>query len=565
MRLINAHTLELEEFVDETAVEYAILSHRWQDEEVGFQVYQDLKAARRLKGFDKIQRCCRQALLEGHGWVWCDTCCIDKSSSAELSEAINSMFRYYQSADVCYVYLSDVEAHTSSQEHTQDRMMQSGWFTRGWTLQELLAPPRAVFYDRTWNFLGTKQTLCSALALRTGIDEVILNGLDAISGRSIAQRMSWASERTTTRREDLAYCLLGIFDVNMPMLYGEGGKAFVRLQQEIIRQSADHTIFAWPIPTSQTAQPGLLANSPAAFKECQNVWVADSRQDRTPYNMTNRGLSIQLLAIPFMVDTYLARLNCTYGSTRLGILLNNDTRIGIFLRRLNGDDQYARVTYQGQTFIQAGTATWTVETRGSGYRDLTRLLPINVPQALAKADRVVFKDRINGFRICPELLEHTPKGKPRFQVTPAAHFDKERGIIHMPPSIARSAGAVGTLDISAQRQNMKKIKLGFDYDFNPVCFIATSGDSSIDSRSPFDDMYWSKTGRSNAFSFDQAGELWAVKGDRIDGLKARLGNVCSLRIVRTEVDDTLVWDVLIEDMYEGGVNKVMRRFMQTGS
>lgn len=444
-------------------------------------------------------------------------------------------------------------------------MMQSGWFTRGWTLQELLAPPRAVFYDRTWNFLGTKQTLCSALALRTGIDEVILNGLDAISGRSIAQRMSWASERTTTRREDLAYCLLGIFDVNMPMLYGEGGKAFVRLQQEIIRQSADHTIFAWPIPTSQTAQPGLLANSPAAFKECQNVWVADSRQDRTPYNMTNRGLSIQLLAIPFMVDTYLARLNCTYGSTRLGILLNNDTRIGIFLRRLNGDDQYARVTYQGQTFIQAGTATWTVETRGSGYRDLTRLLPINVPQALAKADRVVFKDRINGFRICPELLEHTPKGKPRFQVTPAAHFDKERGIIHMPPSIARSAGAVGTLDISAQRQNMKKIKLGFDYDFNPVCFIATSGDSSIDSRSPFDDMYWSKTGRSNAFSFDQAGELWAVKGDRIDGLKARLGNVCSLRIVRTEVDDTLVWDVLIEDMYEGGVNKVMRRFMQTGS
>lgn len=566
MRLINAHTLELEDFVDETTAKYAILSHRWQDEEVSFQAFQNLKASECLTGFGKIYRCCKQALHDGHSYVWCDTCCIDKTSSAELSEAINSMYRYYQAAQVCYVFLSDVEAQLGSQEMTEQRLQESLWFTRGWTLQELLAPENAAFYDKHWNFLGTKQTLCAVLSLRTGVDEVILEGKEAISERSIAQRMSWASRRTTTRREDMAYCLLGIFDVNMPMLYGEGDKAFIRLQQEIIRQSADHTIFAWPIPTAQTAQPGLLAESPAAFQECQNVMVADSRQDRSPYTMTNRGLSIQLLAIPFLVDTYLARLNCTYGSTRPGVLSPDDTRIGIFIRRLGGDDQYARVTYQGQTFVQAVTATWTVETRGSGHRQLTRLLSINVPQSLARADRMVFWNRINGFRICPELLEHTPKGKPRFQIMPSANFDKDRGIIQTPPAIARTAGTVGTLDISAQKRNMKRIKLGFDYSFNPICFITTSGDSNIDSRSPFDELYWSsRTGRSDTFSFDQSGDLWAVKGDRIDGLKARLGNVCSLRIERAEIGGELIWDVFIDDMYEGGVNKVMRRFLQTGT
>ena len=128
-------------------------------------------------------------------------------------------------------------------------MKDSVWFTRGWTLEELLAPPNVRFFNRQWITLGTKQTLDRVLIQKTGIDDDILSGKHSLASRSIAQRMSRASERKITRKEDRAYCLLGIFDVNnMPLLYGEGGKkAILRLHEEIIKQSDDHTIFAWPI------------------------------------------------------------------------------------------------------------------------------------------------------------------------------------------------------------------------------------------------------------------------------------------------------------------------------
>ncbi|KAI6002305.1 hypothetical protein F5J12DRAFT_906395 [Pisolithus orientalis] len=147
-------------------------------------------------------------MRDGYTWLWIDTCCIDKRSSAELSEAINSMYRWYRNSQMCYVYLND-------------------WFSRGWTLQELVAPKEAEFFNKSWVSIGIKQDLTSLLEDITRIPEK--------SVRAVAHIMSWAADRKTTRVEDRAYSLLGLFGVNMPMLYGEGSKAFQRLQLEIIR------------------------------------------------------------------------------------------------------------------------------------------------------------------------------------------------------------------------------------------------------------------------------------------------------------------------------------------
>jgi len=195
------------------------------------------------EGFQKIVRCCAKAKSEGHRYVWIDTCCIDKSSSSELSEAINSMFRWYRDPDICYYYLDDVR---SSQDPagTASEFRASLWFTRGWTLQELLAPYEVAFVGRDWQEIGTKKSMSSVVSSVTKFDERTLRDC-TWSHASIACKMSWASSRSTTRVEDRAYCLMGLFDVNMPLIYGEGQKAFYRLQLEIMKSSEDQSIFAW--------------------------------------------------------------------------------------------------------------------------------------------------------------------------------------------------------------------------------------------------------------------------------------------------------------------------------
>ncbi|KAM0801607.1 heterokaryon incompatibility protein-domain-containing protein, partial [Usnea florida] len=241
MRLLNTESHTFQGFFDNSIPEYAILSHRWGDEEISFQQFwkgrnQD------SEGYAKVKRCCSLAQYRGVTWVWVDTCCIDKKSSAELSEAINSMYRWYQNAKECYVYLSDVAWNPEDIGSSEALFTRSLWFTRGWTLQELLAPSDVTFFDSAWNELGTKNTLATLISAATGIDIYhIENPLEA----SIAQKMRWISRRKTSRLEDMAYCMLGLFDVNLPLLYGEGAKAFMRLQLEVIQQSDDDSIFAW--------------------------------------------------------------------------------------------------------------------------------------------------------------------------------------------------------------------------------------------------------------------------------------------------------------------------------
>ncbi|MCJ1286389.1 hypothetical protein MMC26_005734 [Xylographa opegraphella] len=243
-------------------------------------------------GYKKIKNCCKQAVSDGFDFVWVDTCCIDKSSSSELSEAINSMYRWYFNSQVCYTYLVDVPSN-GDPGSKGSAFTRSRWFTRGWTLQELLAPESVIFYSQDWVNIGTKGSLQVIISERTGI-----NFGSLLSGRpnqaSVGQRMSWASRRQTTRIEDAAYCLMGIFGVNMPLLYGEGEKTFSRLQQEIIKSSGDHTIFSWTDEGYRSMYGGMLALQPAGFAECGHVESRIIAGCNAPYAMTNKGLRIEL-------------------------------------------------------------------------------------------------------------------------------------------------------------------------------------------------------------------------------------------------------------------------------
>ena len=565
MRLINAHTLKLEEFWDETSKEYAILSHRWEGGEVSFQDMQEPTVASNMKGFTKIQKSCERAVIDGYNYVWVDTCCINKESSTELNEAINSMYRWYQASAACYVFLSDVHANALDSDTVEQQINSCLWFTRGWTLQELLAPQNVVFYDQQWEFLGTKRTLSKLLTLRTSIDEAILNGLP-LSWRSVAQRMSWASQRVTTRKEDIAYCLLGIFDVNMPMLYGEGGeKAFLRLQEEIIKQSDDHTIFAWPI--HRRDQPGLLADSPAAFEKCQFVRTMTSRKGRSAYSLTNRGLSIKLMADRFTTDTYVVRLDCV---DRLLLVDDvpaggDEPRLGMFLRRLYEDDQYARIQHAGKTFKLLDGSNW-------GHEQIE----VNVRQQYSEYDPNNYKDRVNGFRIAtPELLERTSSGEDRFQVSASSWNPEER----IMSTDLDDYSTLCSLDISQQGRRIKVIQLGFDFEFHPVCFMATLAGTrargyegllqGVQKRTSFHTTAWSEVQDGVAIDLRQEPGIWILKGDRVNGLDVRIGELVSLRnnygvmeelavlrIVRGEYQDSLVWDVHLDSVPKGNLSKI---------
>ncbi|KAK0658042.1 heterokaryon incompatibility protein-domain-containing protein [Cercophora newfieldiana] len=276
MRLIHTKTREIVEFVGSQTPEYGILSHTWEAGEATFQDAERMSSGNTLRlrvgsgstqGFDKIRNVCEIARRDQLEWIWVDTCCIDKSSSSELTEAINSMFEWYASARICYAFLADLSP-TDSNNH----IPRCRWFTRGWTLQELIAPSTLKFYDKTWQYRGSKQDLSGLIQEATHVNEDVLHGRIPLRALPVGQRMSWAAGRQTTRPEDIAYCLLGLFDVNMPLIYGEGSKAFVRLQEEIIRQTNDLSVFLWRAKPSDSRQyRGIFAESPDEFVSASNI------------------------------------------------------------------------------------------------------------------------------------------------------------------------------------------------------------------------------------------------------------------------------------------------------
>jgi hypothetical protein len=375
MRLINVETMQLEDFTMRRLPQYAILSHTWTEEEVSFQEFSNQTTdIVKKEGFIKIMRTCGLAAENHVKYVWVDTCCIDKTSSAELTEAINSMFQWYKEAEYCFAYLSDFSWEEEEEEdgyHVRDMsnimwdaceaMRCCKWFTRGWTLQELLAPKVLAFYDSNWTYRGTRQFFSAAINKLTHIDEEVLNGQKELDEVSITERMNWASKRETTRLEDMAYCLLGIFDINMPLLYGEGNKAFIRLQEEIIRSSVDLSIFGWSPDRGAVMVEGrpalpdgcgancshgadkdgdfysILATSPKDFFAPHSYHVSESAE----HSITNRGIKIHCSLLEICLRGCYS-LKCTCCSDTRNYVLDlgspeKGIRCGVLLDKISPD------------------------------------------------------------------------------------------------------------------------------------------------------------------------------------------------------------------------------------
>jgi hypothetical protein len=228
---------------NDKAPPYAILSHTWiEGQEV---TYHELVSGvgKDKAGYAKLRFCGERAAADGLEFFWVDTCCIDKSTSEELTTAINSMFRWYQRASKCYVYLSDVSVPDVGTTATWVRaFQQSRWFTRGWTLQELLAPDSVEFFSQQGSFLGSRASLVQEIHRVTELPVEVLTRQKDVTGFSVEERFSWAARRTTTLKEDRVYCLLGIFGVFLPLIYGEGEEhAAKRLKEEIRKEQGLQT------------------------------------------------------------------------------------------------------------------------------------------------------------------------------------------------------------------------------------------------------------------------------------------------------------------------------------
>ena len=325
-RSVDRRTKVLE-FHDDAATKYAILSHRWiAPTEVDYEEIVDLvkldveerKEIRQRLGYRKILDTCRQAKRDGYEWVWVDTCCIDKRSSAELSEAINSMYRWYKNSRVCYAYLHDISDSSFPIEPNTTAYPSFGgwpeWFSRGWTLQEMIASRNLRFFNKYWQPIGDKKTLAPTLSNITRVPQNVL--IDGLSGNRpcVAQIMSWAANRTTTRVEDRAYSLMGLLDVNMSTLYGEGKKAFHRLQLKIIHSLNDHSIFAWKFGSQSVWPSSILADDPSFFRDCSEMELMDpddfiqhlnkhfpgqlpsiDQESFSTFPVTNRGIQIWMV------------------------------------------------------------------------------------------------------------------------------------------------------------------------------------------------------------------------------------------------------------------------------
>lgn len=260
-------------------------------------------------GLIKLLRFCDKARVHGCAYAWSDTCCIDKSSSAELEEAIRAMYRWYRDAEVCIVHLAETKT-LADFEHEP-------WFRRGWTLQELLAPKRIAFYTRDWSPLSVNVRraetrndkedwrILGAISRVTGIPAGDLRHFRPACDR-VAEKMRWASWRETTRIEDVAYALIGIFDITIPISYGEGPWAFHRLMEAIAQRCSEPGFFAWAgdascyslaLPSSPASYGTSVLDSQTATGLRLTGSVFEEVGDRS-YSITKLGLQVKLLLLP---------------------------------------------------------------------------------------------------------------------------------------------------------------------------------------------------------------------------------------------------------------------------
>ncbi|KAK5947116.1 hypothetical protein PMZ80_001263 [Knufia obscura] len=384
------------------------------------------------------------------------------------------MYHWYQEATECYAFLSDVHVPKVSSKQDQKVFTASTWFTRGWTLQELIAPSRVYFYNSRWVYLGSKDGLCALLRDITKISPDVLSGAVKPSECAISQRMPWAADRTTSRLEDRAYSLLGIFGVNMPMLYGEGDRAFRRLQEEIIKQSDDHTVFAW---RDQNFAKSVLAPSPSCFRGLDDMTRIFPTNDTTQgYTLVNAGLSIQLLLIPWSMNTYIASLRCGY----LKLPTQSPNRISsrgyeracIYLQQTEHDNQFTRVCVDGKDLKVLDGDAFARMRDEFGIRE--RQILVRQPNGstpLKPHDTSLYGFELS-FRHRGMFIrdDGTSASRPRSSDVLCYHewkVDKPILVIHN-----GKRHTAGILRLSGYHNGLF-LYLGFDLDFAPLCLVTS--------------------------------------------------------------------------------------------
>ncbi|CRK22389.1 hypothetical protein BN1723_002829 [Verticillium longisporum] len=398
MRLINTTTFEFKEFFSGIPP-YAILSHTWGTEhgsEVTFKQWLARNATPITSaGLAKILKSCEIAAAEDLQYVWVDTCCIDKSSSAELTEAINSMFMWYHRAQVCCVYLEDLSSFPAAYEGQIDTWKRCRWFTRGWTLQELIAPKDRQLEDVT------------------SVNSRVLDGRTPLGVICVAEKMSWAARRTTTRKEDMAYCLLGLFGVNMPLLYGEEDNAFLRLQEHIIQKTNDLSILL-----------GL-----------RRAWSLVPRRDtfgmmEPEFVMTNKGIRLETsrdlvytTVSPVAGElrtSYILRLGCYTGlqnAVEIVVPLQKWGR-DIFARDPSRPNTFNKVDYVEKPAFEKRQTIYLIVSlpAHTSIRQSQTLLPLF--QRAASCMAVLHIEPL----ACPDVMAYV------YNRWPSNHFDAERNL-----------------------------------------------------------------------------------------------------------------------------------------
>ncbi len=375
----NSNDFSLVSFPADDVPPYAILSHTWSDgEEV---TYDELLSGtgKNKRGYNKIRFCGERASQDGLQYFWVDTCCINKQDKEELTYALNAMFAWYRKSQICYCYMYDVPKHDLDPEHKDSKFRKSRWFTRGWALQELLAPLYLIFFNCAWEEIGTKSSLKGIVADITGIAPSILV-LNKGGDVSVAQRLSWAAERQTSVAADKSYCLLGLLGVNIPMKLrtsnGKGieedeedeEKTFFRFQVQMLKTSDDQSLFCWQEPPGEKRpSAGLLARSPRHFKNCNRFYQShERRQASKRLTFSKKGLRIRLPLIPDPDrspgedDVYLAIMAC---HKKPDIDYYDEPPMAIYLKKLGDVDEgypmYARIR----------TDTIKLDTEGVSFGD----------------------------------------------------------------------------------------------------------------------------------------------------------------------------------------------------
>lgn len=290
MLLLHTASLELCEFGSD-APPYGTFSARWEDDTLGHEDLPSPQTAHQRPAFQALQRACSECQNHGLQWLWNDAVCINRRSIDALSKTLNSLAEIYRKSRLCIVYLHDLFDTEASHFDVERGLSSCSWIKHVWMLPQLIFSTVLQFYDAQWMHIGSKRQLSAELSRITAIEEGVLDGSESLEDYPNCVKMSWAAGLSAEAIEDVAYSLLAVFNVNMTIRYGEGMESFLRLQEEILKNTDDYSLLAWqPIPNQ--SYRGLLAHSPLEYSHFKNK-SKESPSLRGQLKIQSDGLYIQ--------------------------------------------------------------------------------------------------------------------------------------------------------------------------------------------------------------------------------------------------------------------------------